>query len=419
MKVCTWFFLSAVLLANLGGPAAADWLQFRGPAGLAISSDKGVPVTWSADSNIAWKTALPGPGASSPIIIGERVFITCYSGYGISKDDPGEQKNLKRHLLCIERKSGKILWQRDVDPVLPESAFQGPFITLHGYASSTPVSDGKHVYAFFGSAGVFAFDFDGKQLWHASVGKSTHSWGSGTSCILYKDLVIVNASIESTSLVALEKNSGKQAWTAKGIRASWNTPVLVKVPSGGTELAVATEPNMLGIDPDNGKELWHAETYDWYVCPSLVAHDGILYGLQHSICVAVKAGGRGDVTQSHVAWKKNFGHVVSSPLYHDGRLYWVAGGAANCVKASDGSIVYRERLKGSDGEFYASPIWADGKLYYVSRESGVYVVKAGPKFKLLAHNTLDEKAIFNGSPAVSNSQLFLRSDRYLYCIGKK
>ena len=111
MKVCTWFFLSAVLLANLGGPAAADWLQFRGPAGLAISSDKGVPVTWSADSNIAWKTALPGPGASSPIIIGERVFITCYSGYGISKDDPGEQKNLKRHLLCIERKSGKILWR--------------------------------------------------------------------------------------------------------------------------------------------------------------------------------------------------------------------------------------------------------------------------------------------------------------------
>jgi outer membrane protein assembly factor BamB len=409
--------LTAALLGSTGMMAAADWLQFRGPGGSGVAPDKETPLTWSDTQNIAWKTDMPGPGASSPIVVGKRVFLTCYSGYGVNKSNPGEMKNLKLHLVCVHRADGKLLWKRDIDPLLPESSFTGPYITLHGYASSTPVSDGRRVYAFFGKTGVFAFDLDGKQLWHSSVGAGKHAWGSGTSPILYKNLVIVNASIESESLVALDKDTGKEVWRAKGVNSAWNTPVLVTLKGGATELAVSTEPKMMGFDPDTGKELWHAESFDWYVCPSLVAHDGVLYGLQHETCVAVKAGGRGDVTQSHTLWKKNFGSVVASLAYHDEYLYWVRENAANCLKASDGSVVYKERLQGDAGNPYASPVVADGKIYYVSRDDGAFVIAAGPKFKQLAHNKLDASTS-NASPAVSESQLLLRSNRYLYCIGK-
>ena len=150
-----------VLIGVLGPAAAADWLQFRGPGGLGIAPDKGMPLKWSADTNLAWKAELPGPGASSPIVVGDRVFVTCYSGYGLSKDEPGDQKNLKRHLVCVDRKTGKMLWTRDVAALVPEPNYAG-FQSLHGYASSTPVSDGKNVYVFFGKTGVFAFDLDGK-----------------------------------------------------------------------------------------------------------------------------------------------------------------------------------------------------------------------------------------------------------------
>jgi outer membrane protein assembly factor BamB len=419
MKRTAYLILTAAGVLGSADAASADWLQFRGPGGLGVAPDKNTPVTWSADSNIAWKVPMPGAGGSCPIVVGNKVIVTCYSGYGLDKKDPGEQKNLKRHLMCLDRLSGKQIWKRDFPAPLPEPQYSS-YQALHGYASNTPISDGKHVWAFLGKDGVYCFDLDGKQIWHSSVGAKTHGWGSGTSPILYKNLLIVNASVESGSLVALDKNTGKEIWTAKGIKSSWNTPVLVSLPNGGAELVVATQPKMLGFDPDTGKELWNAETYNWYVCPSIVAHDGVLYGLQHSICVAVKAGGRGNVTDSQVLWKKNIGHVVSSPLYDNGLIYFCSNGTANCVKASDGSSVYKERLKGASGDFYASAVLADNKLYYVSRESGTFVVEAGPKFKLLARNTLEpDTSICNAAPAVSDSQLFLRSDRFLYCIGKK
>ena len=409
--------LAAALLGSTGILSAGDWLQFRGPNGSGVAPDKGTPLTWSLTQNVVWKTALPGPGASSPIVVGTRVFLTCFSGYGVNKSSPGDMSDLKFHLLCVNRADGKLLWKRDIDPLLPESPFTGPYITLHGYASSTPVTDGQRVYAFFGKTGVFAFDLDGKELWHKSVGDLKDGWGSGSSPILYKNFVIVNASIESKSLVALDMDTGKEEWRAKNVHQSWNTPVLVTLPGGAVELAVSTEPNMMGFDPDTGKELWHADSFNWYVCPSLVAHDGVLYGLQHETCVAVKAGGRGDVTKSHTLWKKNFGSVVSSLAYHDGHLYWARENTAYCLKASDGSIVYRERFEGDAGNPYASPVVADGKIYYVSRDDGTFVIAAGPKFKQLAHNVLDPSTC-NASPAVSDSQLFLRSNRYLYCIGK-
>jgi outer membrane protein assembly factor BamB len=408
--------LAAFVIAVLPVATSADWLQFRGPNGAGIAPDKATPVTWSGDSNIAWKTEMPGHGSSSPIVVGDKVLLTTYSGYGLDRDEPGEQKNLKRHLVCVDRMNGKILWKTDVPAVLPEAAYQS-YHLYHGYASSTPISDGKNVWVFYGKTGVFCYDLDGKQIWAESVGEGKYGWGVGLSPILYKDTVIINASTESGAMIALNKATGKEIWKTKGISESWSTPTLVKLPDGKTELVVSGSSKILGFDPDTGKELWFAKSFNWYVCPSVIAHDGVIYALQNSTAVAVKAGGRGDVTKTHTVWQKKFGATVTSMVFHDGHVYWANDGTAYCLKAADGTEGYRERLK-NGGDFYASPLLADGKLYYVSRQSGAYVVEAGPNFKLLAHNSLSDKSIFNASLAVSHSQLFLRSDRYLYCVGK-
>jgi outer membrane protein assembly factor BamB len=384
---------------------------------MGVSEARGLPTTWSADSGVVWKRELPGPGTSSPIVVGKRVFLTCYSGYGVDRKEPGELSNLRRHVLCIDLANGQILWTRVIPAVLPEAKWQ-TYLNLHGYASSTPVSDGKHVYIFFGKSGVFAFDLKGEQLWQTSVGKGTSGWGSATSPLLYKDLLIVNASVESNSLIALDRKTGNEVWRTKGISSSWSTPVLVKVPDGQTELVVSASNKVMGFDPDTGKGLWHAKVFSGYVCPSVVAHEGVVYALQNGTCVAVRAGGQGDVTETNVVWQHKFGTVVSSPVYFQGHLYW-SGGTAYCMRAGNGSVVYKEHLKPGSGDIYASPLLADGKLYYVSRTKGTFVLEAGPKFKLLAHNTLDADSVFNGSPAVSNSHLLLRSNRFLYCLGKE
>ncbi|MBM4094120.1 MAG: hypothetical protein FJ276_32645, partial [Planctomycetes bacterium] len=198
-----------------GGSQNGDWSQFRGPGGLGISGQKGLPLTWGAEKNVVWKTELPGPGASSPITVGERIFVTCYTGYGVNSQEPGEVAELRRHLLCINRADGRIVWNREIKARMPEPPYRGS-MQRHGYASSTPASDGERVYAFFGKSGVFAFDLDGRQLWHADVGFGTHEWGTGASPVVYRNLVIVNASIESESLVALSANSGKEVWRADG-----------------------------------------------------------------------------------------------------------------------------------------------------------------------------------------------------------
>jgi outer membrane protein assembly factor BamB len=403
---------------------AADWPGFRGPGGLGEAADKNLPITWGPEANITWKTQLPGAGASSPIVVGDKVFLTCYTGYGLDATNPGDQADLKRHVLCLDRASGKLLWKKEVTAALPESAYGGAYITKHGYASSTPAADQQHLFIFFGKSGVFAFDHDGKQLWQASVGTKTHGWGSGTSPVLHKDLVIVNASVESGSLVALRKGDGTVAWKAGGMDMSWNTPLLVDVPDGRTELVVSVRGRLRAFNPDTGKPLWNCEGIQDYVCPSIIAHDGVVYAIggRSQPGLAVRAGGKGDVSETHVLWRLNRGSNVSSPVYHDGYLYWAheQRGTVYCVDARKGTVVYEKRLEPGPGLIYASPVVGDGKVYFVSREQGAYVIAAKPEFKQLAHNTLDADAgIFNASPVVSNGQLLLRSDHYLYCIGKK
>ena len=340
---------------------AEDWPQFRGPGGLGVSADAGVPVSWGFDTNLAWKTQLPGAGSSSPIVVGNQIFLTCFSGYGVDRDNPGDISRLKRHLICLDRASGKVIWWRDVAAKLPENS-----PGKHGYATSTPVSDGKSVFVFFGKSGVFAFDLQGKALWHASVGEASHGYGSSASPILYKDLLIINASAESHALVALDKNTGNAVWHAVFFNsgAAYSTPVLVEVSPGRTELAlcISTESasnKLFGFDPQTGRELWSAGISTRYTCASAVAHAGIVYVVAIDACAAVRAGGHGDVTRSHVLWQKQCEGVVASPVVHAGYLYFVRdSGNVSCLKTDDGTTVYSKRAnRGSEEKLMRPSCW--------------------------------------------------------------
>jgi len=342
----------------------ADWTEFRGPGGLGTSAEKGLPVKWSSRDNIVWKTRLPGPGTSSPVTLGNRIFLTCYTGYALEAGKPGNMDDLRRHVLCIARDSGKILWTKEFEPVLPEHQYAGEG-SYHGYASSTPTTDGERLYVFFGKSGVYCFDLDGKQLWHVLLGKGINGWGSATSPVLYKNLLLVNASVESGALVALDKKTGKEVWRTPGINSAWNTPVLVPLPSGEVELVISVENRLLGLNPDTGKELWRADGIHRYVCPSVVAHEGIVYAIGGGhTSLAVRAGGRGDVTKTHELWRQGKGSNVSSPIYHKGHLYWASdsGGDVYCQDAATGKTVYQHSLNPPSGLIYASALLAAGKI---------------------------------------------------------
>jgi outer membrane protein assembly factor BamB len=385
---------------------------------MGTSDEAGLPVKWSASENVAWKTPLPGPGASSPIVHGNHIYLTCYTGYFVPDQPGGSLDDLQRHLIALDRQTGKVLWDQSVAAKLPEESR----IRDHGYAASTPAADAERVYVFFGKTGVFAYDHDGRRLWEANVGSGTHGWGSAASPVLYKDLVFINASVESSSLLALDRQSGKEKWRAGGIRESWNTPVIVTAAGGREELVVACQGELLAFNPASGEKLWSCKTdIGWYMVPSVVAAEGVVYclgGRSGVAGLAVRAGGRGDVTATHRLWSSTRGSNVTSPVYHDGHLYWMheQRGVAYCAKADSGEVVYEQRLDRA-GQVYASALLAEGRLYYFTRDGKTFVLAAMPKFNQIAQNDLSDRSLFNGSPAVNGKQLLVRSDKFLYCLG--
>lgn len=421
-----------MLLAGLTArPALADdWSRFRGPNGSGCAPDANVPTTWSSTNNLQWKTALPGRGSSSPIVCGERVFVTSYSGYG-EGNTGGQPAELKRHLLCLDRQSGKILWDHAVAAELPEDPYQG-FITEHGYASSTPVTDGERVYVFFGKTGVLAFDFTGKQLWQVNVGQQSSKlrWGSGASPLLYQHLVIVNAADESRSLRALDALTGKEIWQAASasMELCFSTPVLMDCGNGRTDLVVAVPGELWGFNPDTGKLRWFAQTgIKGNVSPSVVVGDGVLFvtgGFPQSGTVAVRGGGKGDVSKTHVLWSSEVASYVPSPLVQGDHLYFVSDrGVATCLEAQTGKLVTKEPLPGitSTGRggkpVYASTVLLGHQLYAVTRRKGTFVLNANPQMAVVAQNQFaDDDSDFNATPAVGGHQLFLRSNKFLYCV---
>jgi len=366
--------------------AGSDWPGFRGPGGMGVSHATGLPLKWSASNNVVWKTALPGSGASSPITFGDHIYLTCYTGYFIPDEPGGSLEQLKRHLIALRRDTGEIVWDQAVSAKLPEEES----IRAHGYAANSCAADGDRVYAFFGKTGVFAFDHDGNQLWQADVGSNTSGWGTAASPILYEDLVIINASVESESLVALDRETGKEKWRASGIRASWNTPIIVTADSGREELVVAKQKDVLAFNPSSGAPLWSCKTdIIWYMVPSAVAADGIIYclgGRSGTAALAIRAGGSGDVTATHRLWTSTTGSNVTSPIYLDGHLYWMSDklGIAYCAKAETGELVYQQRLERA-AQVYASPVLAEGRLYYVNRYGRTFVLAAKPEFEPVFH----------------------------------
>ena len=425
--------LGAWLLRVLAsdGFAAADWPQFHGPNGSGIAAEDAQPATtWSDAQNVRWKVALPGPGSSSPIVSGERVFVTCYTGYGDGSSG-GSPDTLLRHLVCLDRPTGKILWDQSVPAELPEDPYSG-YLTEHGYASSTPVTDGERVYVFFGKSGALAFDLDGKQLWQVNLGRLSNNrrWGSGASPILYHDSVIVNAGGESRSVLALDKLTGRELWQAEAdsLDLCFGTPIRVSGGGERTDLVLALPGEIWGMNPDNGKLRWFAETgIDGNVSPSVVAADGVVYGTggyPRMGSVAVRAGGKGDVTTTNILWSSQNASYVPTPVVDNGHLFVVSDqGFATCLEATTGKLVYKERVPGASSTgrggkpFYASPVLANGHLYAVSRRNGTFVLEAKPEFSLIAQNQLaDDDSDFNGTPAIVGRQLFLRSNRNLYCI---
>lgn len=405
----------AVRLSAAGD--SGDWPQFRGPAG-AASGQATVPAEWHIGRDVRWRVELPGPGGSSPIVVGRRILVTCYSGYGVDAESPGERQNLVRHLLCLDRADGRQLWRRDI-PAEETVIRYVDFIQQHGYATSTPVSDGERVYVSFENSGVHAFDLAGEPLWQCKVGRHVHNWGSAGSLTLDERCLFVNAAVESDALLALDKLTGSEVWRFKRVIGSWSTPTPIDLPDGRRELLLNVKGRLLGLDRDNGKQLWSFQT-DQSVgasTPTVVDHVIYLSGGGPKFIAAIRAGGSGDVSHSSLVWRTDgVGSSISSPTVYAGHIYVADRGVAACLDAATGKVLSKTRLNPSEATFYASPIVAGTTVFAVSRESGIYALSTAPDFKQLANNRLDA-SVFNATPAIHDGQLLLRSNRSLYCIG--
>jgi len=433
-RAMLWCVLT--ILVGTGPLWASNWPGFRGPGSRGASDETGLPMTWSDTENLAWKCSLPGPGSSSPIVWGDRVFVTCYSGYGLDPNGAGDPNDLKRHLVCIQAEDGRVLWDRAVPAVPREIIYRG-FLREHGYASQTPVTDGQRVYVFFGKTGILAFDMKGHQLWQTSVGteSDTKRWGSATSLALNEDMVFVNAWDESKTVYALNKETGQEVWKKNFPEKalSFSTPVLVDRDSGQDVLIASVPSHIWGLNPADGNVLWFVRTGiadDMIPTPLVV--DDVVYihggGPRQHGSLAFRLGGRGDVTETHILWTSKTVGSPPSPVLVDGSLYAIhAAGPIYCMDPATGELRFRDKLPVDDRfAMYGSPVAAEGRIYFVTRKAGTFVLAPKPKpddpaaepgFEILAHNQLaSDESDFNASPAIANKSLYLRSNKNLYRI---
>ena len=403
-----------------------DWAAFLGTDGKARSTDV-VPTTWSDSENVLWKRDLLGSGSSSPIIVGDRVILTCYIA-GAVRGEKG-----KRQVLCFDKNDGSELWSLDFPIDYPEDAFNG-YLTEHGYASNTPVSDGQNIYVFLGKGGVHSISVEGEKVWSYDAGKgsSNREWGSASSLVLYKDLVIVNAAEESKAMIALSKSTGKEIWRqdADMLELTFATPRIVSRENGDDQLIISVPGEMWGMNAATGKLNWYAESpLAGNVSPSVIVDGETLYsfgGYRSSGSFSVKSAGKmaedqKNVTTSNVLWTSRTTSYVATPLLHEGKFYWIDDrGIANSSSAATGKSVYRQRVKGMKGgrPVYASPVLIGENIYVVSRRSGTFVFPPEGKFEPIAQNVFEsDDTDFNASPAVSGNRLYLRSDQAIYCVG--
>lgn len=418
---------------------AGNWPQWRGPDGSGISDEKNLPSEWSPTKNIKWKVAIDGRSHSSPIVWGNRVFLTTAvegslvpgaKAVGHTGDDgkpflhPDSVGADKKHtfkVICIDRESGKIVWQ--------STAWEGtPYDNRHrksSYAASTPATDGKLVYAFFGTEGLYAYDFKGKLAWKADLGKlGTVGMGTGTSPILFDNLVIVQADEENGAasfIVAVDKNTGKEAWrTPRKVQVSWSTPLLVRTSKRAELIASGTE-SVISYDPATGKELWRHKGVESNAIPSPVANNEMVFlvaGFPAKIAMAIKLGQSGDLTGSpNVPWTyaKGTAYVPSPILYGDYLYLTTDRGILTCIDAKTGEVKYEGGRIPIPATFTASPVAFEGKILMTSEDGDTFIVKAGPKHEVLGTNSVGEPVY--ASPAIADGRIFIRGEKNLYCIG--
>jgi len=420
------------------GVSAGNWPQWRGPDGSGVSNEKNLPSEWSPTKNIKWKTPIEGRSHSSPIVWGNRVFLTTavegavVPGAKAVKHMDGDKEFLHpdsigadhKHtfkVLCIDRDSGKILWQ--------STAWEGtPYDNRHrksSYAASTPTTDGKLVYAFFGTEGLYAYDFKGNLAWKAQLGNlGTVGMGTGTSPILFENLVIVQCDEENgeaSFIVAFDKKTGKEVWeTPRKVQVSWSTPILVRTATRPELITSGTE-FLISYDPATGKELWRHKGVESNAIPSPVANSEMAYlvaGFPAKIAYAIKLGQNGDLTGTpNVPWKYEKGTAyVPSPILYGDYLYLTTDrGILTCIDAKTGEVKYEGGRIPIPATFTASPVAFENKILMTSEDGDTFIIKAGPKHEVLGTNSVGEPVY--ASPAIADGRIFIRGEKNLYCIG--
>jgi outer membrane protein assembly factor BamB len=432
-------FFSIVTVFTVTASADPNWPQWRGPDGQGISVEKGLPVEWSATKNIKWKTPISGRGHSSPIVWGKKIFLTtALDGAVIPGRTPGVTHKLSdgtdfvhpdamganlRHtfkVICIDRESGKILWER--------IAYEGPVKDsrhkVASFASSTPATDGKYVFAFFGSEGLYAYNYKGTLVWKQDLGTlGTASVGYGVSPILFENLVIMlcDDSGGHSFIAAFDKGTGKEAWRAsRAVDITWSTPVLVHT-GKRTELIAAAAEAIISYDPATGKELWRHKGLESNAVPTPVVSKDLVVvtsGSPLKIALALRAGGSGDVTGTPaLAWSYNKGTAyVPSPILYGDYVYLMTGnGSISCLDAQTGKVEYEGGRVPKATMFLASPVAFEGKILLTSEEGDTFILKAGPKHEVLRTNSLGEPVY--ASPAIADGRIFIRGENNLYAIG--
>lgn len=402
--VLLWSLLTSSLPA-----AEGDWPSWRGPLQNGHSFEKNVPVTWDGDS-IVWKCDLPGDGQSSPVIWGNRIFLTT-----------ALENGRQRVVLCVNRETGKIEWQEVVWTGEPE-----PTHKMNGWASATCVTDGQHVVAFFGRGGLHCFDVSGKKLWSRDLGRFEGPWGTGASPFIVGNLVIQNCEAEvEASIAAFDVATGKTVWqTPRDIpqRGGWSSPVLAEI-GDRREVVLNGFNGVTGYEPMTGKKLWFCKGFAGRGEPTATPTNGLIYmlnGLQGDF-YTVKPGGTGDVTKTHMAWHtpRKAGRDQPSPIVVGDVVMVVSmDGVGVGYDAKSGQELWKDRL---GGKFTSSPIAANGLAYFQSDSGETVVIKPGPKLDVVARNTLPASGdeIFRASLTPSRGQIFSRSNKVLYCLSAK
>jgi outer membrane protein assembly factor BamB len=430
----------------------AHWPQWRGPFfnGMALGD---APTTWSDTKNIKWKTTIPGRGYSTPIIWADRIFLTtavptgkppaqaqvppssgeqqsAASGQGERRGrgpggDAGPQAEHSFEVLSIDRKTGKIIWQRTAKVAAPHEGYHR---TYGSFASNSPVTDGRFVYASFGSRGIYCYDFNGKLIWEKDLGvqmKIRLAFGEGTAPLLLDDRLIMVFDHEAGSfIVALDKHTGKELWRVpRDEGSSWSTPLAINY-AGRKQVVVAATKKVRSYDPENGRLLWEAAGLGSNVIPMPVYQNGFVYvmsGYRDPRLMAIKLGKEGDLTGTDsIVWNHTRGLAyTASPVLHDNKLHIITdNGLISTFNATTGEPYYAQARLPQTYNFKASPVGANGKLYLATEDGNVVVVKMGDKFEVIATNTLTDQ-VFISTPVIAGGEIFLRGQNTLFCISEK